>query len=64
MMNQTLYPALIGASDIGIAVVLLLIAPLLGVMMAVVGALVLAMCIVQQLDQPPTTKRSRVVRDA
>jgi hypothetical protein len=40
MTSHSLYPVLVGVVDIGLAGVLLLMAPLLGVLMAGVGVLV------------------------
>jgi hypothetical protein len=48
MTHQTLYPLVIGVLDIGLAGLLLVIAPLLGVIMGIVGFVVLGTYLAQQ----------------
>ena len=48
MTHQTLYPLVIGVLDIGVAGLLLVIAPLLGVMMGMVGLIVLGTYLLQR----------------
>ena len=48
MTHQTLYPLVIGVLDVGVAGLLLVVAPLLGVMMGIIGLLVLGVYLIQQ----------------
>jgi hypothetical protein len=50
MTHQTLYPVSVGLVDLGFAGLLLMIAPVLGVMMGVIGFLVIGTCLVQFLE--------------
>lgn len=48
MASHSLYPLLVGVVDIGLAGVLLLIAPLLGVLMTGVGVLVVGVALYRE----------------
>jgi hypothetical protein len=63
MTQQTLYPVFIGLLDLGFAGLLLLVAPVLGVMMGVIGVLVVGTCLVQHLDLSHTVSTSRITGD-
>jgi hypothetical protein len=63
MMQQTLYPVFIGLFDIGFAGILLLVAPVLGVMMGLIGLIVVGTCLVQHLDLSHTVSTSRITGD-
>lgn len=62
MTQQFLYPVLIGLVDFGLAGLLVLVVPLLGVLMAVVGCLVVGTVLFQQLDTSASTPLSQRVR--
>jgi len=63
MTQQTFYPVSIGLLDIGFAGLLLLIAPVLGVMMGVIGLLVVGTYLVQELGLSHTESTSRIAGD-
>jgi hypothetical protein len=63
MTLQTLYPVFIGLLDLGFAGLLLLVAPVLGVMMGVIGLLVVGTYLVQHLDLSQTVSTSRITGD-
>ncbi|RLM88656.1 hypothetical protein D3D02_11720 [Halobellus sp. Atlit-38R] len=63
MTHQSHYPALIGLIDIGLAGLLLLIVPPLGVLMAIAGVLVVGTCLFRQLEHSPPAPQSGAVRD-
>jgi uncharacterized membrane protein YqhA len=52
MASDSLYPVLIGVVDIGLAGVLLLIAPLLGILMTGVGVLVVGVALYREFTAP------------
>lgn len=60
MAQQALYPVVIGLIDITFAGLLLIIAPILGMMMGAVGLLVVGTCLFQQLYRPTTIPSSRM----
>lgn len=64
MTQETLYPVSIGLLDLGFAGVLLLVAPVLGVIMGVIGLLVVGTCLVQRLGRSRTEPPSRMAGDA
>ena len=63
MMQEALYPLFIGLLDLGFAGILLLVAPVLGVMMGMVGVLVVGTCLVQQLGIFHTGSTSGIAGD-
>jgi hypothetical protein len=63
MTQEALYPVSIGLLDIGFAGVLFLVAPVLGVMMGVIGLLVVGTCLVQHLGHSHTESTSRIAGD-
>ncbi len=63
MTHQSLYPVLVGLIDIGLAGTFIQVVPLLGVLMAVVGFLVVGTVLCQQLDQSSPKPQSLMVRD-
>jgi len=63
MTQESLYPVSIGLLDLGFAGLLLLVAPVLGVMMGVIGLLVVGTYLVQQLDTSHTESASRIAGD-
>jgi hypothetical protein len=63
MTQETLYPVSIGLLDLGFAGVLLLVAPVLGVIMGVIGLLVVGTCLVQHLGPSHTRSTPRVAGD-
>ncbi|WP_435183023.1 hypothetical protein [Halobellus sp. EA9] len=63
MTQQTLYPVLIGLFDLGFAGLLLLIAPVLGVMMGAIGMLVVGTYLVQHIGVSHTESASRIAGD-
>jgi uncharacterized membrane protein len=60
MTQEALYPVLIGLLGLGFAGLLFLIAPVLGVMMRVIGLLVVGTCLVQHLGLSRMLSTSRV----
>lgn len=63
MTQETLYPVSIGLLDLGFAGVLILVAPVLGVLMGAIGVLVVGTCLVQQLGTSHTESASRIAGD-
>jgi membrane-bound metal-dependent hydrolase YbcI (DUF457 family) len=58
MALDSLYPVLVGVVDIGLAGVLLLIAPLLGVLMTGVGVLVVGVALHREFTAPQVREPS------
>jgi hypothetical protein len=63
MTQEALYPVSIGLLDLGFAGLLFLVAPVLGVMMGVIGLLVVGTYLVQQPDTSHTESASRIAGD-
>ncbi|MFB6250791.1 MAG: hypothetical protein ABEI27_03725 [Halobellus sp.] len=64
MNSQTLYPVLLGTFDLGLAGILGMVAPVLGVMMAFVGSLVVVTFAFQHLSVPSRLSSLPTTSDA
>jgi hypothetical protein len=63
MTQEAFYPVSIGLLDLGFAGLLLLVAPVLGMMMGMIGLLVVGTCLVQHLGISHTASTSRIAGD-